>query len=131
MTVTFWSIWSKYIFSKKKPKKNQYLVLYLRLVLLITQELRKPSYAEICQRTTKDPPPLQPQKEQKPNTVSCGKDERKPTETLERSKEAPQVKSSPGQPKDQRRQSGRRSPPPPPNGKRLTKEQSTPPKSPQ
>ncbi|XP_060104070.1 la-related protein 4B [Heteronotia binoei] len=95
-------------------------------------ELRKPSYAEICQRTTKDPPPpLQPQKEQKPNTVGCGKDERKPTETLERSKEAPPVKSSPGQPKDQRRQSGRRSPPPPAAGKRLTKEQSTPPKSPQ
>ncbi|XP_054847244.1 la-related protein 4B isoform X3 [Eublepharis macularius] len=93
-------------------------------------ELRKPSYAEICQRTTKDPPPLQPQKEQKPNTVGCGKDERKPTEMLERSKEAPPVKSSPGQPKDQRRQSGRKSPPPA-AGKRLTKEQSTPPKSPQ
>ncbi|XP_048367093.1 la-related protein 4B isoform X1 [Sphaerodactylus townsendi] len=94
-------------------------------------ELRKPSYAEICQRTSKDPPPPQPQKEQKPNTVSCGKDERKPTETLERSKEAPPVKSSPGQPKDQRGQLGRRSPPPPAAGKRLTKEQSTPPKSPQ
>ncbi|XP_015278695.1 PREDICTED: la-related protein 4B [Gekko japonicus] len=94
-------------------------------------ELRKPSYAEICQRTTKDPPPLQPQKEQKPNTAGCGKDERKPTETVERSKEAPPVKSSPGQPRDQRRQSGRRSPPPPAAGKRLTKEQSTPPKSPQ
>ncbi|XP_077160816.1 la-related protein 4B isoform X2 [Paroedura picta] len=94
-------------------------------------ELRKPSYAEICQRTTKDPPPPQPQKEQKPNTAGCGKDERKPTETLERSKEAPPVKSSPGQPKDQRRPSGRRSPPPPAAGKRLPKEQSTPPKSPQ
>ncbi|XP_044280719.1 la-related protein 4B isoform X1 [Varanus komodoensis] len=93
-------------------------------------ELRKPSYAEICQRTTKDPPPLQPPKEQKPNTVSCGKDEKKPTETLERSKEPPLVKSNPGQPKDQRRQSGRRSPPPA-AGKRLSKEQSSPPKSPQ
>ncbi|KAJ6659339.1 hypothetical protein lerEdw1_019210 [Lerista edwardsae] len=95
------------------------------------RELRKPSYAEICQRTRDPPPPpLQPQKEQKPNTVSCGKDERKPTETLERSKDPPPVKTHPGQPKDQRRQSGRRSPPPA-VGKRLSKEQSTPPKSPQ
>ncbi|XP_038611419.1 la-related protein 4B isoform X1 [Tachyglossus aculeatus] len=94
-------------------------------------ELRKPSYAEICQRTTKDPPPLPPQKEQKPNTVGCGKDERKPAEpTIERSREPPPVKSNPGQPKDQRRPSGRRSPPPT-TGKRLNKEQSTPPKSPQ
>ncbi|KAH0627577.1 hypothetical protein JD844_003475 [Phrynosoma platyrhinos] len=93
-------------------------------------ELRKPSYAEICQRTSKDPPSLQPPKEQKPNTVGCGKDERKPSETLERSKEPPPMKSNPGQPKDQRRQSGRRSPPPA-VVKRLTKEQSTPPKSPQ
>ncbi|KAM6449250.1 la-related protein 4B isoform 3-T3 [Liasis olivaceus] len=96
----------------------------------VVAELRKPSYAEICQRTTKDPPPLMSPKEQKPNTVGCGKEERKPTETLERSKESPPVKSNPGQPKDQRRPSGRRSPPPA-VGKRLTKEQSTPPKSPQ
>ncbi|XP_028933677.1 la-related protein 4B isoform X2 [Ornithorhynchus anatinus] len=94
-------------------------------------ELRKPSYAEICQRTTKDPPPLPPQKEQKPNTAGCGKDERKPAEpTVERSRESPPVKSNPGQPKDQRRPSGRRSPPPT-TGKRLNKEQNTPPKSPQ
>ncbi|XP_053877010.1 la-related protein 4B isoform X1 [Malaclemys terrapin pileata] len=93
-------------------------------------ELRKPSYAEICQRTTKDPPTLQPQKEQKPNTVACGKDERKPTETIEKNREPPPTKSNPGQPKDQRRQSGRRSPPPA-VGKRLNKEQNTPPKSPQ
>ncbi|XP_037239974.1 la-related protein 4B isoform X1 [Falco rusticolus] len=93
-------------------------------------ELRKPSYAEICQRTTKDPPTLQPQKEQKPNTVACGKDERKPTETIEKNREPPPAKSHPGQPKDQRRQSGRRSSPPA-VGKRLNKEQSTPPKSPQ
>nr|XP_056713255.1 la-related protein 4B isoform X2 [Euleptes europaea] len=92
-------------------------------------ELRKPSYAEICQRTSKDPPP--PPKEQKPNTAACGKDDRKPAEMPERSKEAPPAKPSPGQPKDQRGQSGRRSPPPPAAGKRLTKEQSTPPKSPQ
>ncbi|XP_064018623.1 la-related protein 4B isoform X3 [Pogoniulus pusillus] len=94
-------------------------------------ELRKPSYAEICQRTTKDPPPvLQPQKEQKPNTVACGKEERKPTETIEKNREPPPAKSHPGQPKDQRRQSGRRSSPPA-IGKRLNKEQNTPPKSPQ
>ncbi|XP_065587585.1 la-related protein 4B isoform X2 [Cyrtonyx montezumae] len=93
-------------------------------------ELRKPSYAEICQRTTKDPPTLQPQKEQKPNTVACGKEEKKPTETIEKNREPPPAKSHPGQPKDQRRQSGRRSSPPA-VGKRLSKEQSTPPKSPQ
>ncbi|KAM4685570.1 la-related protein 4B isoform 6-T6 [Amazona ochrocephala] len=93
-------------------------------------ELRKPSYAEICQRTTKDPPTLQPQKDQKPNTVACGKEERKPTETIEKNREPPPAKSHPGQPKDQRRQSGRRSSPPA-VGKRLNKEQSTPPKSPQ
>ncbi|XP_041342578.1 la-related protein 4B isoform X2 [Pyrgilauda ruficollis] len=93
-------------------------------------ELRKPSYAEICQRTTKDPPTLQPQKEQKPNTVACGKEEKKPTETIEKNREPPPAKSHPGQPKDQRRQSGRRSSPPA-VGKRLNKEQSTPPKSPQ
>ncbi|XP_065483897.1 la-related protein 4B isoform X2 [Caloenas nicobarica] len=93
-------------------------------------ELRKPSYAEICQRTTKDPPTLQPQKEQKPNTVACGKEERKPTETIEKNREPPPAKSHPGQPKDQRRQSGRRSSPPA-VGKRVNKEQSTPPKSPQ
>ncbi|XP_010710709.1 la-related protein 4B isoform X2 [Meleagris gallopavo] len=93
-------------------------------------ELRKPSYAEICQRTTKDPPALQPQKEQKPNTVACGKEEKKPTETIEKNREPPPAKSHPGQPKDQRRQSGRRSSPPA-VGKRLNKEQSTPPKSPQ
>ncbi|KAM9200141.1 la-related protein 4B isoform 1-T1 [Mergus octosetaceus] len=94
-------------------------------------ELRKPSYAEICQRTTKDPPTLQPQKEQKPNTVACGKEERKPTETIEKNREPPPAKSHPGQPKDQRRQSGRRSSPPAVVGKRLNKEQNTPPKSPQ
>ncbi|RLW11565.1 hypothetical protein DV515_00001362 [Chloebia gouldiae] len=93
-------------------------------------ELRKPSYAEICQRTTKDPPTLQPQKEQKPNTVACGKEEKKPTETIEKNREPPPAKSHPGQPKDQRRQSGRRSSPPA-VGKRINKEQSTPPKSPQ
>uniref|UniRef100_A0A670YTI5 HTH La-type RNA-binding domain-containing protein n=1 Tax=Pseudonaja textilis TaxID=8673 RepID=A0A670YTI5_PSETE len=93
-------------------------------LFLIMQEQRKPSYAEICQRISKDPPPLQSPKEQKPNTVGCGKVEKKPTETLERSKELPPMKS-----KDQQRSSGRRSPPA--IGKCLTKEQNAPPKSPQ
>ncbi|XP_070800680.1 la-related protein 4B-like [Pituophis catenifer annectens] len=89
-------------------------------------EQRKPSYAEICQRISKDPPPLQSPKEQKPNTVGCGKVEKKPTETLERNKELPPMKS-----KDQQRSSGCRSPLPPAVGKCLTKEQNAPPKSPQ
>nr|XP_020016503.1 la-related protein 4B isoform X3 [Castor canadensis] len=95
-------------------------------------ELRKPSYAEICQRTSKEPPssPLQPQKEQKPNTVSCGKEEKKLPEPVERYRESPALKSTPGAPKDQRRQPGRR-PSPSAVGKRLNREQNTPPKSPQ
>ncbi|XP_028715262.1 la-related protein 4B isoform X2 [Peromyscus leucopus] len=95
-------------------------------------ELRKPSYAEICQRTSKEPPssPLQPPKEQKPNTVTCGKEEKKLTEPVERYREPTALKSTPGVPKDQRRQPGRR-PSPPAAGKRLNREQNTPPKSPQ
>nr|XP_060515730.1 la-related protein 4B [Panthera onca] len=90
-------------------------------------ELRKPSYAEICQRTSREPPssPLQPPKEQKPNAVGCGKEEKK---LAEREPCAP--KSNPGPPKDQRRPPGRR-PSPPAAGKRPHREQSTPPKSPQ
>ncbi|XP_069846683.1 la-related protein 4B isoform X2 [Dipodomys merriami] len=105
-------------------------------------ELRKPSYAEICQRTSKEPPssPSQPQKEQKPNTVSCGKEEKKLAEPVERYKEPPALKPTPGAPKDQRRQPGRRPSPPASAsasasasavGKRLHREQNTPPKSPQ
>ncbi|XP_051007417.1 la-related protein 4B isoform X3 [Acomys russatus] len=95
-------------------------------------ELRKPSYAEICQRTSKEPPssPLQPPKEQKPNTVACGKEEKKLAEPVERCREPPALKSTSGVPKDQRRQPGRR-PSPPAAGKRLNREQNTPPKSPQ
>uniref|UniRef100_I3NAB0 La ribonucleoprotein 4B n=1 Tax=Ictidomys tridecemlineatus TaxID=43179 RepID=I3NAB0_ICTTR len=95
-------------------------------------ELRKPSYAEICQRTSKEPPssPLQPPKEQKPNTVGCGKEEKKLAEPMERYREPSAPKSTPGAPKDQRRQPGRR-PSPPAVGKRLNREQNTPPKSPQ
>ncbi|XP_052507321.1 la-related protein 4B isoform X2 [Budorcas taxicolor] len=90
-------------------------------------ELRKPSYAEICQRTSREPPssPLQPQKEQKPNPVGCGKEERK---VMERDPPAP--KSSPGPPKDQRRPLGRR-PSPPGLGRRPHREQSPPPRPPQ
>uniref|UniRef100_A0A2I2ZRP5 La ribonucleoprotein 4B n=1 Tax=Gorilla gorilla gorilla TaxID=9595 RepID=A0A2I2ZRP5_GORGO len=95
-------------------------------------ELRKPSYAEICQRTSKEPPssPLQPQKEQKPNTVGCGKEEKKLAEPAERYREPPALKSTPGAPRDQRRPVGGR-PSPSAMGKRLSREQSTPPKSPQ
>lgn len=100
--------------------------------LVCFQELRKPSYAEICQRTSKEPPssPLQPPKEQKPNTVGCGKEEKKLAEPMERYREPSAPKSTPGAPKDQRRQPGRR-PSPPAVGKRLNREQNTPPKSPQ
>ncbi|XP_030055050.1 la-related protein 4B-like [Microcaecilia unicolor] len=94
-------------------------------------ELRKPSYAEICQRTSKDTSTLQPQKEQKPNTVAYIKEERKPSDSsTEKSRELLPIKANSGRPKDQRRPSGRRSPPPA-IGKRLNKEQNTPPKSPQ
>ncbi|KAM5336823.1 la-related protein 4B isoform 2-T2 [Glossophaga mutica] len=90
-------------------------------------ELRKPSYAEICQRTSREPSssPLPPPKEQKPNTVGCGKEEKKLTE-----KEPSAPKSNPGPPRDQRRPPGRR-PSPPATGKRPHREQSTPPRSPQ
>ncbi|XP_073085582.1 la-related protein 4B isoform X3 [Manis javanica] len=90
-------------------------------------ELRKPSYAEICQRTSREPPSalLQPQKEQKPNPVGCGKEEKKLTE-----REPPTTKSNPGPPRDQRRLPGRR-PSPPATGRRPHREQSTPPQSPQ
>ncbi|KAL0627963.1 La-related protein 4B [Plecturocebus cupreus] len=95
-------------------------------------ELRKPSYAEICQRTSKEPPssPLQPQKEQKPNTAGCGKEEKKLADPAERYREPPALKSTPGAPRDQRRPAGGR-PSPSAMGKRLSREQSTPPKSPQ
>ncbi|XP_054994375.1 la-related protein 4B isoform X1 [Sorex araneus] len=89
-------------------------------------ELRKPSYAEICQRTSREPSsPLPPPKEQKPHSASCGKEEKKLAET-----EPPAPKSHPGPPRDQRRPLGRR-PSPPAVGKRPHREQSPPPKSPQ
>ncbi|XP_011919565.1 PREDICTED: la-related protein 4B isoform X5 [Cercocebus atys] len=103
-----------------------------RFLITSNLELRKPSYAEICQRTSKEPPssPLQPQKEQKPNTVGCGKEEKKLAEPAERYREPPALKSTPGAPRDQRRPAGGR-PSPSAMGKRLSREQSTPPKSPQ
>ncbi|XP_049632249.1 la-related protein 4B [Suncus etruscus] len=89
-------------------------------------ELRKPSYAEICQRTSREPSsPLPAPKEQKPPSAGCGKEEKKLTET-----ELPASKSHPGPPRDQRRPLGRR-PSPPAAGKRPHREQSPPPKSPQ
>ncbi|XP_072010093.1 la-related protein 4B isoform X2 [Engystomops pustulosus] len=96
-------------------------------------ELRKPSYAEICQRTSKDGPALQPSKEQKQNSTACVKEERKANDTsVEKARDTPPPKSNPGRPKDQRRLSGRRSPPPPlAVGKRVNKEPGSPLKSPQ
>ncbi|XP_073437736.1 la-related protein 4B isoform X3 [Dendrobates tinctorius] len=96
-------------------------------------ELRKPSYAEICQRTSKDGPTLQPSKEQKQNSTVCVKEERKVNDTsVEKARDTPPAKSNPGRPKDQRRLSGRRSPPPPlAIGKRVNKEPGSPLKSPQ
>ncbi|KAM8967847.1 la-related protein 4B isoform 2-T2 [Pelodytes ibericus] len=96
-------------------------------------ELRKPSYAEICQRTSKDLPTLQLPKEPKQNATVCAKEERKLAETsVEKSRENAPTKSNPGRPKDQRRLSGRRSPPPPlAIGKRVNKEPGSPLKSPQ
>ncbi|XP_040208609.1 la-related protein 4B [Rana temporaria] len=95
-------------------------------------ELRKPSYAEICQRTSKDGPNLQPSKEQK-NVAVCVKAEGKMADpSIEKTRDAPPAKSSTGRPKDQRRLSGRRSPPPPLSiGKRGNKEPGSPLKSPQ
>ncbi|OCT75522.1 hypothetical protein XELAEV_18030703mg [Xenopus laevis] len=97
-------------------------------------ELRKPSYAEICQRTSKDAAPtLQPSKDPKQNSTVCVKEEKKLADTpTEKSRENPPPKSNPGRPKDQRRLSGRRSPPPPPLaiGKRVNKEPGSPLKSP-
>uniref|UniRef100_A0A8C5QW36 La ribonucleoprotein 4B n=1 Tax=Leptobrachium leishanense TaxID=445787 RepID=A0A8C5QW36_9ANUR len=95
-------------------------------------ELRKPSYAEICQRTSKDAPTLQPSKEPKQNSQACVKEERKLTETTEKPRENAPTKSNQGRPKDQRRLPGRRSPPPPlAIGKRVGKEPGSPLKSPQ
>ncbi|XP_069815023.1 la-related protein 4B isoform X1 [Dendropsophus ebraccatus] len=96
-------------------------------------ELRKPSYAEICQRTSKDGPTIQPSKEQKQNSTACVKEERKVNDTaVEKARDTPPAKSNPGRPKDQRRLSGRRSPPPPlAVGKRVNKEPGSPVKSPQ
>ncbi|XP_051872788.1 la-related protein 4B isoform X2 [Pristis pectinata] len=96
-------------------------------------ELRKPSYAEICQRSAKESLTLQPQKEQKPNTAVNNKDDKKapeePVDKESKHKDLPVGKTNPGKPRDQRRQSGRRTPPQGIN-KRTNKEQHTPPKSP-
>ncbi|XP_032900638.1 la-related protein 4B isoform X1 [Amblyraja radiata] len=96
-------------------------------------ELRKPSYAEICQRSAKESLTLQPQKEQKPNTAVSNKEDKKapeePVDKESKHKDLPVGKTNPGKPRDQRRQSGRRTPPHGIN-KRTNKEQHTPPKSP-
>uniref|UniRef100_A0A8C4ICA0 La ribonucleoprotein 4B n=1 Tax=Dicentrarchus labrax TaxID=13489 RepID=A0A8C4ICA0_DICLA len=87
----------------------------LLLLLFSCQELRKPSYAEICQRV-KDAPTLQQPptpKEAKPACAAPAGEERKP-------------------PRDARRPAGRWASPPPHPGKNPSKDpHHTPPKSPQ
>ncbi|KAL0593940.1 La-related protein 4B [Plecturocebus cupreus] len=98
-----------------------------RFLITSNLELRKPSYAEICQGTSKEPPssPLQPPKEQKPNPAGCGKEEKKLADPAERYWEPLALKSTPGAPGDQRRPVGC-GPSPSAMGKRLSREQSTP-----
>ncbi|XP_039609511.1 la-related protein 4B isoform X1 [Polypterus senegalus] len=100
-------------------------------------ELRKPSYAEICQRTAKDAPPLQPAKELKVNN-NIVNDEKKSLEspgdkTDSKHRENLSSKTAPGRPRDIKRQSGRRSSPTVVQGagRRYNKDHGTPPKSPQ
>ncbi|OCT73883.1 hypothetical protein XELAEV_18032847mg [Xenopus laevis] len=89
-------------------------------------ELRKPSYAEICQRSKDAAPTSQPSKDQKQNSTVCVKEEKRLAEApTEKSRENPPPKSNPGRPKDQRRLSGRRSPPLA-IGKRVNKEPGSP-----
>lgn len=92
-------------------------------------ELRKPSYAEICQRTTKDALALLPQKEQKSNTSLVNEDRKNAEASADKNREPSSAKGTPGRPKEQRRQAGHRSPPLS-VGKHSNKEQTVLPKSP-
>ncbi|XP_033856111.3 uncharacterized protein LOC117400368 isoform X1 [Acipenser ruthenus] len=103
-------------------------------------ELRKPSYAEICQRTAKDTPTLQPPKEAKPNnSIIANEDKIAPETTGEKMesklRDTLPAKAVPGRLREARKQSGcRPSPPPLPiqgAGKHPSKDLCTPPKSPQ
>lgn len=109
------------------------------------QELRKPSYAEICQRV-KDAPTLQQPptpKEAKPACAAPAGEERKcPDSSIPtgeaKARETYPPSSKPGSatsgrpPRDARRPAGRWASPPPHPGKTPSKDpQHTPPKSPQ
>ncbi|KAK1174011.1 la-related protein 4B-like isoform X3 [Acipenser oxyrinchus oxyrinchus] len=103
-------------------------------------ERRKPSYAEICQRTVKDTPTLQPPKEAKPNNSIIANEDKKAPETTGEKVESKlrdtlPAKAVPGRPREARKQSGCRPSPPPPliqgAGKHPSKDLCTPPKSPQ
>ncbi|XP_041099615.1 uncharacterized protein LOC121310680 isoform X2 [Polyodon spathula] len=103
-------------------------------------ELRKPSYAEICQRTAKDTPTLQTPKEVKPNNSIIANEDKKAPETTgekmeSKLRETLPAKAVPGRPREARKQSGCRPSPPPPliqgAGKHPNKDFGTPPKSPQ
>ncbi|KAJ8336633.1 hypothetical protein SKAU_G00378530 [Synaphobranchus kaupii] len=81
-------------------------------------ELRKPSYAEICQRIKDTPMPPQPPKEPKP----AAGEEKCPEQAGERgecrNRDAHPSKPAPPRPRETRRQAGRwPSPPPPPTPK--------------
>ncbi|MGH0125585.1 UNVERIFIED_CONTAM: hypothetical protein FKN15_008149, partial [Acipenser sinensis] len=100
-------------------------------------ELRKPSYAEICQRTAKDTPTLQPPKEAKPNNSIIANEDKKAPETTGEKMESKlrdtlPAKAVPGRLREARKQSGcRPSPPIQRAGKHPSKDLCTPPKSPQ
>lgn len=112
----------------------------------LCQELRKPSYAEICQRvkdtqTLQPPPP--PPKEAKPACTAPAGEERKCPDASIPAGEAksretylpsskPSLAPSARPPREARRPAGRWASPPPHPGKSSSKEpQHTPPKSPQ
>lgn len=115
------------------------------LLGFLCQELRKPSYAEICQRvkdaqTLQQPPPA---KEAKPACAAPAGEERKCPEASVPAGEAktretyppsskPSLAASGRPPRDARRPAGRWASPPPHPGKSSSKDpQHTPPKSPQ
>lgn len=117
---------------------------FTSLWALLCQELRKPSYAEICQRVkdtqSSQPPP--PTKEAKPACTAPAGEERKCAdasipagEAKSRETYLPSSKASlapSGRPaRDARRPAGRWASPPPHPGKSSSKEPPTPPKSPQ
>ncbi|KAJ8011876.1 hypothetical protein DPEC_G00062840 [Dallia pectoralis] len=106
-------------------------------------ELRKPSYAEICQRIKDHAPTLQAHKEAKPVSGAPVGEERKFTDTTTADRAEPKgpretnpgssKPATPGRPREVRRSSGRWPSPPPHHPVRGpgSKDLNTPPKSPQ